>query len=146
MKRLPNIDLSYNTAQQLLENPYTGGEAILCRYKDTLLKLFTYDGPHIFDNFFSREEYPISNINKLVGMSDNKLKKILALYQLQLDFCTNPIATVTIDGELVGFQMVRDKADFSLRSSSITSNTYPYVLRITQEILEYFNEYTDRSN
>lgn len=78
MQSLPNLEMSKDELDFLLECPYSvGGEAIICPGgRLTLLKLFV--NHHLHEQISGNDYY---DSRDLLGMSENKLKKLEVLYQ-----------------------------------------------------------------
>ena len=81
MKRIPNIKLTEKQVQELLTRHklVTGGEATIC----------DGDNPYTLYKLFS--EYGIPK-----PMGDNK-KKIISLYQEDLDYSINPVSMISLN-------------------------------------------------
>lgn len=122
MQRMPNISLSEKQLQQLkARKPLrTGGESVIYSSEDdTIYKLFTDP-----DN------------SKLVGMSDNKFQKILRLYQMKLEYSIEPLSTISFNGDLIGYEMVKEIDSYWLQLL-LRKNRIDF-LKQTRCILEYF--------
>lgn len=135
MRTIPNLALTRAQINKLLETPFAiGGESVLCYTdQDSLLKLFINR-----DNIPNYEQTGKFQAVDLCGMSDNKLQKVAHLYQLQLEDSVQPLSTITMDGQLLGYEITWDKADFMYQSTAQTRKTNVDVLRQTQGILEYY--------
>ncbi len=131
MQRLPNIELTPLEVTMLLKNSYSyGGEAVISKYENSLAKLFSR-----VDQLPISSEWG-SDANRLTGMSDAKLRKIERLYELQLPGLVSPLATLTVDGHLIGYTMTHDKDDFVFRVPYRPNKTTYQMLHQTQETLE----------
>ncbi len=106
MKNLPNIEIPKRDLSLMLEHPKSaGGEAVICRgYDDkTLYKLF-------LDPVAAEEAYTF-DISDLIHMSDNKLKKLLALRKKNPNNCVMPLSTISMNKEVIGYEMTYDPND-----------------------------------
>ena len=127
MKRMPNIKLTHDEIELLInDNQYNkGGESIICRNNkpNTLYKIFTFPGTKY-----------------VVPMEENKLKKILKIYNNPIENITLPISTISKDGELIGYEMTFDKHDESLLDTiSLTPEEKIKCLKNTIQILKGFH-------
>lgn len=124
MKVMPNINLSPSEYYSILKNEEThGGEGIISRGSrpNTLYKIF----------FNGRQE--------LCPMSENKQRKVLEIYQKGLEYCVLPLATLSLNGEMVGYEMTRDANDVDLESlKELPREQMIAVLRRAKIALEYF--------
>lgn len=124
MKTLPNIKLTLDEYDFLLDNHKVdyGGEAIVCKsfHKKTAFKIFVFCGTDV-----------------PVPMTDNKFKKIKLQYQSPLAHSVRPLSTISINGELVGYEMTYDKKDTPLLEVS-PKNMIDY-LKQAREILTYYH-------
>lgn len=122
MKRMPNISLSEQALQQLKERKplRAGGESVVYSSDDnTIYKIFTDP-----------------RNSKLVGMSENKLQKILLIYQMELEHSVKPISTISYNGKLIGYEMIKEINSYSLRL--LLRKDRIEFLKQTRHILEYF--------
>lgn len=142
MKTLPNIELSRMDMLNLLRfDAKKYGEAFLCNFSSNrvLYKIFYVpdylkEEDEDDDLSFVRYRYSLSDIS---DMSDNKFAKIKKLYEMQLEHTTTPIATITMDGRLIGYAMnfyYKDVVINPLRQSREYLIEY---LRRSKAILEY---------
>lgn len=126
MKVMPNTNLSEEFCDYLLLDCRfdIGGEAIICKNDDTntLYKIFVYPGSDIPDI-----------------MSDNKFKKIVALYQKKLKYKVQPLSTLSLNGKLIGYEMSYDSKDISMFNLNLTRRQKLYYLRQAKEALDYFS-------
>lgn len=123
-EKIPNIKLTDKEYNRLIfqSKVYTGGEGIICfSEKDTLYKIFT--------------EYQ-SKIP--TGLSDNKYSKIKELYSNPPEYMIRPLSTISLDGELIGYEMTYDKNDIDLYRSKTNKSQLITALQQTSEILKYF--------
>lgn len=92
MKIMPNIKLTQEEYEQIAtQNKIAfGGERIICKGENpnSLYKIFV--------------EYDTITP---VGMSDNKHEKIKELYQRQLEHAVQPLSTISLNGDLIGYEM-----------------------------------------
>lgn len=125
MQKMPNIDLTYEDYDILVYSGKLkhGGEAIICHgtRPDTLYKMFTYQGTTL-----------------PCFMSDNKYKKVLHQYEEPLDNSTNPISTISLNGNLIGYELTYDKKDIALESLSLSRQDLIYYLKQIKKVLEYY--------
>ena len=124
MGLMPNIKITEADFQILRHagEVATGGEATICRsdHPDTLFKIFLGTDEH------------------LPGiMNDNKYKKILNQYNNPLEHSVRPLSTISLNGELVGYEMTYD-ADDEILSSTLPRSELIEYLRQTKNILEYY--------
>lgn len=122
--KIPNIKLTGKEYNKLVFQTkiYTGGEGIIClSAKNSLYKIFT--------------EYQ-SKIP--IGLSDNKYSKIKELYSNPIEYMIRPLSTISLDGELIGYEMTYDKDDIDLYNAKINKKQLITSLQQTSEILKYF--------
>ncbi len=128
MKRLPNIELSDIELTSLLEEPFkSGGEAFICKYQDTLLKIFYPRAASEYDSDIT--------VQKVRPMSDIKLKKLEILYAKQLEGLVRPLATITYKGQLIGYQMTHDIYDLPYYPQVTREEVNQAILLRTHDIL-----------
>ena len=125
MRRMPNIKLTEQEIMHiLLHDEYSfGSEASIC----------LTDNPHSLYKIFKRH-------GNLVPMSENKEKKLIELYQMDLEHCTKPLSTISCDGQLVGYEMTRDLQDVRFNSFNLSKKDTIYYLNLSKKILEDFKE------
>lgn len=125
MKRMPNIKLTNDELDiMLFDSKFDyGGEAIVLRgpNQNTLYKIFVY---------------PSTEIPEII--SPNKEKKINELYQKQLESSVRPVSTISLKGQLIGYEMTYDEGDQPLLNLDLTPEEKMYVLEKTADILSYF--------
>lgn len=126
MKRLPNINLTYNDFYKIVSTQKIkeGSEGKICRSEkdNTLYKFFMHNGI-------------------LVGMSENKEKKIQQLYDLSLPYLTNPISTISMNGTLIGYEMIYDKRDIEFPPFRLKREALLHYLKETRKQLEFFTQH-----
>ena len=124
MQRLPNRELTLDEFFTISDESVfaKGGESVICRTdkKDTLFKFFVDQ----FGNF--------------IDMSDNKLQKIMALYQMNLSHSVRPVSTITVEKYLVGYEMSYNLNSIEFKKAGLDSERKIEVLERTKCILEYF--------
>lgn len=124
MKSIPNITLDEKQFNQIITRGRitTGGEAIICRGENpyTLYKIFDRYG-------------------KPKPMGENKEKKIIALYNRQIDYSVRPISTISFNDVIVGYEMVDEYDLDTLKLYQLTSEELLHFLKETKKILEYFS-------
>lgn len=115
MKRIPNINLSTQEIYRIMNNRQVnfGGEAIIC----------STDKPNTLYKIYVHGRNPI-------GMSENKEKKIIRLHEMSLPHFTNPVSTLSMDGELIGYEMTYDPEYIQFSPFKL-----PYV-----ELLHFLNQ------
>lgn len=125
MKSMPNINITRQQYDQMLSynRIVGGGEGII----------FTTPNPNSVYKIFRDYETSLP-----VPMSDNKYKKIKELYQRQLEYSVHPISTISMGGELVGYEMTKDEYDISLGKIRLSRRKLIECLQKTSEILKYF--------
>lgn len=125
MKKMPNIKLTeQEIMRMMIQDEYSfGSEASIC----------LTDNPHTLYKIFK-------NRSGLVPMSENKEKKLIELYQMDLDHCTKPISTISCEGQLIGYEMTRDLRDVRLSSFDLSREDIVYYLKLSKKILEDFKE------
>ena len=124
MKSIPNIKLSEKEFKYLITECRVGfgGEATICEgSRDyTLYKLF-------------------SKFHEPKPMGENKEKKIIELYNRQIDYSVKPLSTVSVGDMIVGYEMLDEidleNADLCL----LPKEQLIYFLKETKRILEYFS-------
>ena len=125
MQRMPNINLTTEDYGTMIDycRFSLGGEGIICKSMrpNTLYKIFVdYD------------------TTTPTGLSDNKFKKILALYERKLEHSVQPLSTISLNGELIGYEMTYDKDDISLDKATLFRRQLIAALKETSDILKYF--------
>lgn len=125
MKRLPNVEISDQQLDLIIDDGLFdyGGEAIVCRNNNpnTLYKIFVK---------------PLSNVPDT--MVDNKFKKITWIYQHPLEHTVMPTATITNNGNLIGYEMTYDREDEALLNAILTPDETIACLQETAKILKYY--------
>lgn len=125
MQRMPNINLTSAEYQTMLDycRYQTGGEGILFKgmRPDTLYKIFV--------------DYETTTP---IGLSDNKFNKVLAMYENPLEDSVQPLSTISIDGNLVGYEMTFDEQDTTLDQIFLTRKQLIDALKGTSRILQYY--------
>lgn len=143
MKNLPNIDFTIKEIEKIVStSSIKGGEAYICSSgnPNSLYKIFYQDDMHD-PLLYSFDSLPISLTSNIVTMSNNKLRKLERLYQMQLEHSTRPISTISVNGELVGYEMTRNPQDITLETLKLSREEMIDYLKQTKEILEYFAEH-----
>lgn len=125
MRVMPNKKLSLEELDIMLFDKRFdyGGEAIVLRSPNpnTLYKIFVY---------------PSTDLPERV--SSNKERKIIELYQRQLEGAVQPISTLSLNGELIGYEMTYEPGDIPLLNLDLSQEEKMYVLEKSSDILTYF--------
>lgn len=129
MKRIPNIALTSSQLDEIVELwsfDREGGEAIICESgkHNSLYKIF-YD-------IYTKEVVPLS---------DNKFKKILALHKMNLEHSVKILSTISVDGQLFGYEMSYDPLDIALNRTMLNRKQIIEVLKQSSEILKYYSRH-----
>lgn len=123
MKRLPNIELDTEQINELTTayKITRGGEATICEgiKSGTVAKIFTKHG-------------------LVIPMGDNKEKKIIRLYEEQLEYSTIPVRTISYKGQLVGYEMTTDPFYNTYKRCGLTIPEQKQLLIKSKQVLEYF--------
>ena len=123
MKRLPNIELDTEQINELTTayKITRGGEATICEgiKSGTVAKIFTKHG-------------------LVIPMGDNKEKKIIRLYEEQLEYSTIPVRTISYKGQLVGYEMTTDPFYNTYKKYGLTIPEQKQLLIKSKQVLEYF--------
>lgn len=139
MKNLPNINIdSRNLNRLFMTQLSSGGEAIITRsfQPNTLFKIFAdYNVQRRSDSF------GVPFRTDKIEMSDNKLKKIKRLYEMQLEHSVKPISTLSMNGKLIGYEMTYDENNKSFSSANLSREETIKALEESRKILEYFKEH-----
>ncbi len=121
MQRIPNIKLTQDDFEKLLEHKIigSGSEATICRTEkqNTVYKIFCIG-------------------KKVFPMPDNKVRKIDKLYQMSLEHITSPISTISLDGTLIGYEMIYDSEDKTFNPFALSNSEVIHFLKGTKDILE----------
>lgn len=124
MQRLPNREITLDEFFAISDEAIfaKGGESVIYRTdkKDTLFKLF------------------VDRNGNFIDMSDNKLQKIMALYQMNLSHSVRPVSTVTVGKYLVGYEMSYNPNAIEFKKAGLDYERKIEVLEKTKSILEYF--------
>lgn len=123
MRTFPNIKINkeeYIFLRNREQN--NGGEGIVCLSdKNTLYKFF------------------LNKDGKICPMPDNKQKKIIALYHRNLPYIVKPLATISYNGEIIGYEMSYDANDICLNDLiSVPRKTLIKLLKQAKDALVYF--------
>lgn len=143
MRCLPNISFSLEELERIISrDKIKGGEAYICETTspNTLYKIF-YQDDEQDPISYNYESNPISSTSKIVTMPYNKLRKLEKLYQMQLEHSVRPVSTISVNGELVGYEMTRDPNDIALMPYKMSDSELLRYLRQTKDILEYFSHH-----
>ena len=123
MKSIPNIKLTEEEFKYLITQCRVGfgGEATICEgpRSYTLYKLF-------------------SNMREPKPMGDNKEKKIIELYNRQIDYSVKPLSTISVNDMIVGYEMTNEYDLDSANLCYLTNEQLIYFLKESKRVLEYF--------
>lgn len=127
MRRLPNISLTDKEVLTLVTNHKLnhGGEAIIC--KPTPTRLFK-----IFSDTSDQTKPTITT------MSENKERKVIELFNLQPEYSTLPLSTLSLNGELIGYEVTYDPQDKDVFPFILPPKKQIEFLEETKRILEYY--------
>lgn len=138
MQNLPNIKLTEQELKMILERKLNyGGESYICLGSnyDTLYKLFRNPrlcGTELYDGTY------IPDVTELIKMSDNKFQKLKRLHELQLKHVVLPLSTISFNGELIGYEMVKKTNMYPIWFGILKEDEIIHYLNQIREILEYF--------
>ena len=123
MKRIPNIVLDEKQVREIMTRGklFSGTEAVICRGNNpyTLYKIF-------------------NKLGNPIPMGDNKEKKIIRIYDREIDYSVKPVSTLSLDGVLIGYEMV-DEYDFdTYKLYELMPEEVMQLLKETKKVLEYF--------
>ena len=123
MNGIPNIELTEKQVYELLSKNkiFSGGEAIICEN----------DSPFSLYKIFYDHE-------RILPIGINKVKKINELYKMQLDYSVKPLATISLNDVIIGYEMTSDFDLESYKLYQLTGDELLYFLKQTKHILEYF--------
>lgn len=126
MKNLPNINLSLDEYFNITENRVftdTGSESIICATDkvNTLYKFFV--------NPYTRQ---------LIDMPDNKYKKIMTIYQKDLEYSVKVLSTISANGYLVGYEMSYNHKHIPFLSLDLSSTQIISFLERVKQGLDYY--------
>lgn len=125
MRVMPNKKLTLEELNIMLSNNKFdyGGEAIVLRSPNpnTLYKIFVYPSTELPER-----------------ISPNKERKIIELYQRQLEGSVQPLNTLSLNGELIGYEMTYEQGDTPLLNLDLSPEEKMYVLEKSADILSYF--------
>ena len=123
MRLMPNIKLTEEDFRQKIKyyKLCTGGEATVCEGSNygTVYKLFSENG-------------------NPKPMGDNKEKKIIELYEKQLDYSTIPVSTISVDDMIVGYEMITDYDMKDYDWYQLPVEQLLFILKKSKDILQYF--------
>jgi serine/threonine protein kinase len=73
-------------------------------------------------------------------MCENKEKKLIELHKRQIEHCTLPISTISVNGILYGYEMNFEEyfKTYNLYEISADKDVLLYFLKETRKILDYF--------
>lgn len=129
MRTIPNIKLTPKEIEMLRRDAKFnfGAEAIICRNNNphTLYKIF------LEDTFL--EDSPV------MGMSENKERKIAELYQRQIDYMVRPVSTLSVNGRLIGYEMTYDLSDKEIFPYHLSRDALIQFLNQSKDALNYFS-------
>lgn len=125
MTRLANFELSKSEVNRLLTKSFysNGGEAAVC----------CTNNPHTLYKIFIK-----GHLTKVVPMSENKLRKLEKIHELQLKGCVRPLKTISCEGQVIGYEMTYDPDDIRFQPSLKMRSETVACLEETRDILQYF--------
>lgn len=126
MRRIPNISITPQEYRMLQKSSKArGGEGIIC----------TNENPNSLYKLF------LSPKDDLCPMPENKQKKIIELYRRRISHITEPLSTISCDGELVGYEMTWNRDDRCLEKlPELSRKELIRILKQSMEILKYFDK------
>lgn len=123
---LPNLEIAEEDLDFLFNDRRFdyGGESIICKgiKKNTAYKIY-YDR----DN------------EEVLTMPDNKFEKVKRQYNEPLEHSIRPLRSITLLGELIGYEMTYDEDDVSLLDAILDKEGLLHCLKTTKNILEYYH-------
>lgn len=130
MKRIPNIALTSSEFDEILDLQSfnrEGGEAIICESgkNNSLYKL-------CYDNY----------TQEVIPLSDNKFRKILTLYEMNLEHSVKILSTISVNGCLFGYEMSYNHLDIALNKTTLNRKQTIEVLKQSSEILKYYSRHS----
>lgn len=125
MRNLPNITLDWAEYYSIVLNQEltSGAESIIC----------TTDKPNTLYKFFVNPA-----TRELIDMPDNKYKKIVAIYQLDLEYSVKVLSTVSAGKYLVGYEMSYNPKNTPFLSLNLPANEIITILERIKHALEYY--------
>ncbi len=128
MTRLKNIEFSENEVHRLIKKSFfsSGGEAVICRTNNpnTLYKIFIK-----------------GTMYNTIAMSENKLRKLERIHEMELKGCVRPIQTISSQGKLIGYEMTYDPNDIRFFPGYFKRSEVVRKLKETRNILQYFADH-----
>lgn len=120
---MPNIKLTEQELEQIIRRKRLdyGSEA----------SIYETNNPHTLYKIFQ-------NLGEKNEVNRNKEKKLKRLYKLNLEHCVQPVNTLSMNGELIGYEMTYDQDDLRFIPRLLKQDELIYYLEQTKKILEYF--------
>lgn len=129
MQLMPNVKLSPKEIGLLRRTAKfdAGSEAIICYTNNphTLYKIF------LEDSFV--KDSPVRD------MGENKERKIIELYQRQVDYMVKPVSTISMNGRLVGYEMTYDCDNKRIVPFQLSREALIHFLNQSKDVLNYFS-------
>lgn len=126
MMQLKNIELSDEEVAYYIDNYFDYGS------ESTIYKASNHQAYKIWrdDSALSKE--------KVRARNERKMQKIIRYHRKQIDYITQPLATLSNHGNCIGFAMDYSPDDDILLISPIERDERLEILRSLPEILDYF--------
>lgn len=126
MKRIPNKKLSFEEYIALIESEsfFKGGEG----------RIYKTDNPNTLYKFFIDPR-----TEQFIDISENKLRKIIALYSLNPEYMIKPVSTVSVNGTPVGYEMTYDVATIPFKDAMLSREEKLEFLTKTKTALQYLD-------
>lgn len=125
MNSIPNIAITQEEIKRKIfyQKVGSGAEAVICESDrtDTVYKIFVQNG-------------------KIIEMSDNKFKKILKIYNMNLEHSVHPISTISLDDKIIGYEMSCDWDYSTCTFYELSLKEKVEFLKRSKKILEYFSQ------
>ena len=121
---IPNKELSVNEFKKIInyQKINFGGEAIICES----------DNPYTLYKIFS-------HCDDIKSISENKLRKLELLYELNPKYTIQPISTISLNDVIIGYEMSTDFGLETYKTYQLSPYELKYFLNETKKILEYFS-------
>lgn len=129
MRNMPNYKLTETEYIDIRCNPLAGGsEGVICEWdQNSVVKFFS-------------EVYANITQEQIEAIRENKLRKLIALYKKNLQNPILPIATVSKNGQFIGYVMTKGIGTNGLQVLQFDWKTKLQLLRKSKELLMDFHE------